>query len=135
MSEFIDHITDDNGYLIAIILQAGYDTPGINFISGPELSQQIGVLQHKAGHVIQPHTHLEVPRKVVTTQEVLYIQSGKVEVDLFDDMDRFVCTKTLVANDMIHLIRGGHGFRVIEDAKILEIKNGPYVGTQDKRRF
>ena len=37
--------------------------------------------------------------------------------------------------DIILLIKGGHGFSVIEDVKMIEVKQGPYAGDKDKIRF
>jgi hypothetical protein len=33
------------------------------------------------------------------------------------------------------LIAGGHGFEVLEDLNMVEVKQGPYVGDMDKTRF
>ena len=37
--------------------------------------------------------------------------------------------------DTLILLRGGHGYKVLEDGtQVLEIKNGPYVGAEKDRR-
>lgn len=37
--------------------------------------------------------------------------------------------------DAILLIQGGHGFEVLEEVERIEVKQGPYVGEEDKTRF
>ena len=33
------------------------------------------------------------------------------------------------------LVSGGHGFKVLEEVEMIEVKQGPYYGEQDKVRF
>ena len=40
--------------------------------------------------------------------------------------------KILKKNDIILLLKGGHGFEVIKDIEMIEVKQGPYVKSQDK---
>ena len=32
-------------------------------------------------------------------------------------------------------MRGGHGFSMIEESEIIEVKQGPYIEAKDKIRF
>jgi len=57
---------------------------GVNFSTPKEITQQVGILNHKKGHKINPHIHLKNPRKIIYTTEVLIILKGKVRVDFFD---------------------------------------------------
>ena len=43
--------------------------------------------------------------------------------------------KKLYENDIIILFKGGHGFEVTKDCKIIEIKQGPYSKKSDKVIF
>jgi hypothetical protein len=36
---------------------------------------------------------------------------------------------------VILLASGGHGFTMLEPTEIIEVKQGPYAGTEDKERF
>jgi len=85
--------------------------------------------------VIQPHIHNYLPREVTYTQEVLLIKSGKLRVDFYDVSQRYFDSRLLLAGDVILLAKGGHGFEVIEAVEMFEVKQGPYVGEQDKTRF
>jgi hypothetical protein len=92
-------------------------------------------MNHPEGHLIQPHLHNQVAREVVYTKEVLLIKSGKVRVDFYDDDQKYLESRTLLAGDVILLAFGGHGFKMLEKSEIIEIKQGPYVGEKDKVRF
>ena len=41
----------------------------------------------------------------------------------------------LRTGDVILLASGGHGFEVLEELEMYEIKQGPYIGEDDKTRF
>lgn len=121
--------------LYAIIIRAGFARPGVHFVTPDHFSQQLGYMAHPAGHCIQPHFHREVRRDVHRTQEVLVLRKGKLRVDFYDSARQPVGTRLLVAGDVILLAGGGHGFEVLEPCEMFEIKQGPFVGEQDKQRF
>jgi hypothetical protein len=85
--------------------------------------------------VIQPHVHNPVIREVTHTQEVLFIKNGKLRVDFYNDQQEYLDSRILEAGDVILLVTGGHGFEVLEEIEMIEVKQGPYVGEQDKTRF
>jgi mannose-6-phosphate isomerase-like protein (cupin superfamily) len=76
-----------------------------------------------------------VTREVQFTQEVLFIRKGRLRVDFYDTRQHYLRSCVLGAGDVILLIKGGHGFEVLEDVEMIEVKQGPYVGEQDKTRF
>jgi len=123
------------GQLLAIILSHRFNQPGIHFFTPDELSQQLAYMRHPTGKLIPPHVHNPVPRQVTYTQEVLLIKAGKLRVDFYNDQQQYLESRILETGDTILLITGGHGFEVIEEVEMLEIKQGPYVGEQDKTRF
>ena len=130
----IDTITHA-GEMLAIIVRAEFSKPGISFFTPNELSQQLAYMQHPAGKIIDAHVHNPVPRSVEYTQETLFIKSGKLRVDFFDDDQQYLESRELKAGDVILLIKGGHGFEVLEDLQMFEVKQGPYAGDTDKTRF
>jgi mannose-6-phosphate isomerase-like protein (cupin superfamily) len=121
--------------LLAIIIRAGFREPGISFFTPDELSQQLAYMRHPVGKVIPPHVHNPVPREVQFTQEVLFIRSGKLRVDFYIDEQNYLKSRILEGGDTILLTAGGHGFEVIEEVEMIEVKQGPYAGEQDKTRF
>jgi mannose-6-phosphate isomerase-like protein (cupin superfamily) len=121
--------------LLAIIVSSRFNQPGIHFFTPNELSQQLAYMSHPTGRIIPPHVHNPVVREVQYTQEALFIRKGRLRVDFYSSEQHYINSRILVAGDVILLITGGHGFEVIEDLEMVEIKQGPYVGEQDKTRF
>lgn len=126
---------EHNKELLAIIIPSNFREPGIHFFTPGELSQQLAYMNHPAGKIIDPHVHNPVPREVHYTQEVLFIKKGKLRVDFFDNEQTYLESRVLQAGDVILLATGGHGFEVLEELEMIEVKQGPYAGDQDKTRF
>jgi hypothetical protein len=120
---------------IAIIVRSDFNHPGVNFFSPFEFSQQLGILVHPPGHEVKAHVHNVIARDVRVTQEVLHIIEGKVEITLFTENKRYITSRLLSKGDTILLAYGGHGIKVLEPSKILEVKQGPYAGKEDKEFF
>jgi hypothetical protein len=129
-----DEIVID-GQLSAIILPASYAEPGIQFLTPDNFSQQLASMSHPAGRVIRAHTHNAVRREVFFTQETLFIRKGKLRVDFYSVQQQYVKSRVLGPGDVILLIAGGHGFEVLEDLNMVEVKQGPYAGDEDKTYF
>ena len=123
------------GTEFAIILRSGFREPGIHFFTPPHFSQQLGCMRHPAGHLIEPHVHNPVSRAVHFTQEALFLRRGRLRVDFYSEAGAYLESRELEAGDVILLIRGGHGFEVLEEIEMVEVKQGPYVGEADKTRI
>ncbi|MDT7836543.1 hypothetical protein [Aquabacterium sp. OR-4] len=110
---------------------------GLKFFSPDGDYQQVGTWGYGAGKTLLAHSHNEVARSVAWTQEVLYIRAGRVLAEVYDTADQKVAELEAGAGDLLVLLRGGHGYRILEDGtQVLEIKNGPYVGADvDRRRL
>ena len=121
--------------LLAMVIRNDYTCEGIDFITPNEYSQQVAYMHHPTGKVIDAHVHNLVHRNVVLTQEVLFIKKGKLRVDFYDDYEDYLESTILEAGDVILLVSGGHGFTVLEEVEMVEVKQGPYSGEADKKRF
>jgi hypothetical protein len=121
--------------LFAIILGARYREEGIHFFTPDKFSQQLAFMRHPAGKLIAPHINNALSREVQFTQEVLFIRKGKLRVDFFDLAQQYLESRILGAGDAILLIQGGHGFEVLEELEMIEVKQGPYGGEGDKTPF
>ena len=130
----IEKIIHDNR-LLAIIVSSGFQEEGIHFFTPDDFSQQLAYIQHPAGKGIAPHTHNSVRREVHYTQEVLFIRKGKLRVDFYDDQRNYLESRVLEGGETVLLSGGGHGFEVLEDLAMIEVKQGPYAGDMDKTRF
>lgn len=123
------------GRTLAVLLHTEYHAEGIHFFTPGDFSQQLGYMNRPQGYVIPPHVHNPVPREVHFTKEVLFIKSGKVRVDFYDDDQQYLESRVLHQGDVLLLAFGGHGFEILEPAEIIEVKQGPYAGEADKTRF
>jgi hypothetical protein len=131
------HYIENNNVLLGIIIKNNYtlEESGINFFTNDDATQQVGYMKREAGHKIIPHRHNEVKREIYFTSEVLYIKTGIVRVDFYDEFEAYLSSFMLYEKDIVLLARGGHGFEIIETAEIIEVKQGPYVHENDKVRF
>jgi hypothetical protein len=114
------------------------DTPGekrTTFLTPDEAIQQVGFVVHPAGAEVKRHYHLPLERSIVGTPEVLVVRQGRCEMDVYDDGQELVCTRELETGDIMVMVGGGHGFRMVEDTVLLEVKQGPYYGPDEKAYF
>jgi hypothetical protein len=121
--------------ILAMILRVNYKSEGIEFFTPNDFSQQLGYMNRPKGYKILPHVHNRVVRNVEFTNEVLLIKSGKVRVDFYDENKIYFQSEILNKGDVILLVKGGHGFEMIEKSEIIEIKQGPYLENKDKTCF
>ena len=110
---------------------------GLDFFSHNEDGIQVGVWGYNAGKELKAHIHNEVPRKVLVTQEVLFVRQGRIRAHIFDISEKKVASVEVAAGDVIVLLHGGHGYDILEDGtQVLEVKTGPYLGPEvDRRRL
>ncbi|MFM8957261.1 MAG: hypothetical protein ACKOJH_07480 [Actinomycetota bacterium] len=132
MQSFIEEVKID-GRVAAIIVRNEFRPDGIQFVTPDDYSQQLGYMRRPAGYVIQPHIHLQVDRQASFTQEVLYMRKGRVRVDFYREDESYVDSREIFTGDVILLSTGGHGFEMLEESELIEVKQGPYL--DDKRRF
>ena len=115
----------------AIVIRATAKADSIEFYSPAGFPQQIGLMSRPSGYVVPRHIHNEALRQITTTQEVLMIRNGRCVVTLInsnlDEVDI-----ELSRGDVILLAAGGHSIKMIEDTELLEVKQGPYLGQNDK---
>lgn len=125
----------DQERTLAIIITHDFKEEGVHFCTPGSYSQQLAYMHHPIGKIIDPHVHNIVNREVYYTQETLFIKSGKLRVDFFSDNKEYLESYILSAGDVIMLASGGHGFEVLEEVEMFEVKQGPYAGEKDKTRF
>ena len=126
---------EHEGKVLAIVIPANYRAEGIQFFTPDNYSQQLAYIKHPAGKEIVPHLHNLVRREITQTQEVLFIRRGKVRVDFYNNQKEYLESTVLTSGDIILLASGGHGFEMLEETEMIEVKQGPYLGDQDKVRF
>jgi mannose-6-phosphate isomerase-like protein (cupin superfamily) len=124
-----------SGVTLAIIIKNEFNQQGVHFVTSNDESQQLAYMHHPAGKLIAPHVHNPVLRDVHFTKEVLFIRKGKLRVDFYSEKQDYLESRILCSGDVILLSEGGHGFEVLEEIEMFEVKQGPYAGDQDKTRF
>jgi len=122
--------------LQALIVRGKYrNKKGITFFTPNESTQQFGYMKHKKKYVIKPHSHKKRSTKILSTTEVILILKGILRVDFYTQYKKYLFSKILKEKDIIMLVHGGHGFKVLKDVEMLEIKQGPYSLNKDKIKF
>lgn len=130
----MQNICDDSG-LLAVIIRADFQADGIVFATPNELPQQLGYMNRPAGYEIAPHVHVLKRYEVEFSSETLFIRKGKVRIDFYSEDKQYLSSEILTAGDVVLLCRGGHGFEMLEESEIIEVKQGPYESDNDKIRF
>ncbi len=133
-NDYVETIFDDYR-MIAIILRSEYEKDGIEFFTPNNFSQQLAYMKRPAGYVIPSHVHRPVQRNVKYTLETLFIRRGRLKITFFSEEKSALTSRELKAGDIILLVSGGHGFEMLEETEIVEVKQGPYAGEEDKVRF
>jgi hypothetical protein len=130
----LEAVTAD-GVVLAYIARADSMPGETRFLTPDDCNLQVGHVVYPAGSQISRHMHLPVERRLVGTTEVILVQRGRCELEVFDNRRELVKTCELGVGDILIALGGGHGFRVLEDTVLLEVKQGPYVQGGDKERF
>jgi hypothetical protein len=120
---------------LAYIIRSEMNPTETTFLTPPEFKQQVGFVVYPAGGKIQRHVHRPLERHLVGTSEVLIVRRGRCEIDIYNNERELVATRQLRQGDIMLMVNGGHGFRMLEDTVFLEVKQGPYTGLEEKERF
>ena len=122
--------------LFALIVRKQFrKKSGINFFTSKESTQQFGFIKHKKNHIIKPHKHNKRLTRILRTTEVILLLKGTLRVDFYNDGNRYLFSKIINERDIIMLIHGGHGFKVLKNVEMIEVKQGPYSLANDKVKF
>lgn len=128
-------IKTSENLLASIIIRRNFEPSETTFVTSPDLAQQVGFVVYPAGGVIKRHIHKNVDRQNVSSSEALIVRQGRLEIDIYDQNKNLLATRQLEAGDFVLMVSGGHGFRILENTTLLEIKLGPYAGAADKELF
>lgn len=135
MTQPVVEVVSAEDTVLAYLIRGGNEPTETTFPVPASVSLQIGFVVYPAGGEVARHEHVPVERRIDKTSEVLVVRNGRCEIDLYDPQRRLVATKTLEKDDVILLVDGGHGLRMTDDTVLLEVKQGPYTGLGEKRRF
>lgn len=122
--------------LLAIVFRKNITVKGAKFLTEDDNLFQVGIHQRKKGIILAPHIHkISEKIEINNLQEVLFVTRGKIRVIIYTKKGSQVARKILTAGDSILLIDGGHGVDFLEDSRIFEVKQGPFLGTVHAKIF
>ena len=122
--------------LFALIVRGKFrKKKGINFFTPKYSTQQFGYMKHNKNHIIEPHKHNKRLTRILNTTEVILLLKGILRVDFYDDKKKYLFSKIIKEKDIIMLVQGGHGFKVLQNVEMIEVKQGPYSLSGDKTKF
>jgi hypothetical protein len=124
-----------DGVLYALLFVNQPLQEGAHFLTPDSMPLQLGFLVHPSGKSIKPHAHRHQDKLVKSTYEVLYIIEGRIELQFYSLEGRLLGTRQMSSGDAVILMDGGHGLKVLESCRILEVKQGPYFGTDVEKLF
>ena len=131
----MEEIRSDDGKIIAIVARRDFGKDGVNFVSKDDFPLQLGISGYRKGDTIKAHFHIEKEIMINKIQEVVHIESGRTRVNLYDLNGKKFKSVELSGDDTILFVDGGHGFEILEDTKIIEVKQGPYFGKDKDKRM
>ncbi len=125
-----------NKKLFALIVRRKFrKKSGVNFFTPKDTTQQFGFMKHKKNHIIKPHKHNKRLTRILRTTEVILLLKGTLRVDFYNNKYKYLFSKKINEKDIIMLIHGGHGFKVLKNVEMIEVKQGPYSLASDKIKF
>ncbi len=132
VERYLDPISED---LLAIVVRDEFRGGRYNFLTPDDFPMQLGVNFYGPGDRIQPHVHVETQRDVRAQQELLFMKRGRAVLHLYTARRELAHDVELRAGDCVLLASGGHGLDILEDAQLVEAKQGPYLGVGEKIKF
>lgn len=126
------HVDPTTGELLALIVRGSFRGGRYNFFTPDDFPLQLGQNFYPSGETIPAHMHVPQERRVHRVNEFIYLVAGRLQLHLFGSDRAHVVDVELGAGDCVLLTGGGHGFEVLEESRLLEVKHGPYLGADDK---
>ena len=131
----IEKVLHKNRLFALIVRRQFRRKSGITFFTSKQSTQQFGFMKHKKNYIIKPHKHNKRLTKILRTTEVILLLKGILRVDFYDNKNKYLFSKIINEGDIIMLVHGGHGFKILKDVEMIEIKQGPYHLANDKIKF
>jgi quercetin dioxygenase-like cupin family protein len=123
-----------NGRTLALIGKR-VAVDGIKFITEPKDPFQVGIMERPKGYTVKPHRHPDRPITVESVSEFFFVESGRVCLTIFDDAWNEVVKEEIGAGEFALILSGGHGVEFLEDTRMHEVKQGPYLGDSASKEF
>ena len=125
-----------NGKTYAIVIRKDIEVENVKFFTKEHDTLQVGMHKKVKDSVFLPHLHKKISRTIDVTEEFLYIISGRVSISIYDENKKKIKEVVLDSGDSVLFTAGGHGIKILEDTRIIEVKQGPYTNVKDdKEKF
>ncbi len=108
---------------------------GVRFATENEDPLQVGIFERDKGYEVPAHRHNGRALTLTDVGEFLWVQSGSMRIEVFDEEWNVLDTWTARSGDCIVLLRGGHAISMLEPTRLLEVKQGPYPGKEREKTF
>ncbi len=121
---------------IACVYRRTVPVDGIRFFTTPDNAFQIGIHDRKKPMKLPAHTHnCPKPLTIAEIQEVLFVIKGKIRVTMVSDSNTVIAKKLLSSGDAILLKSRAHSVEFLGNARVFEIKQGPYPGDAHAKHY
>lgn len=128
-------IKDSKGDVVAIFQCFNEFSDSKSFLTNSKNEFQFGTFNLKTGEVIDRHVHHHQSREIKNTSEGIVVLEGRIKINFFDTEKHYLTTLEMKEKDSILILKGGHELFILESAKFVEFKQGPYINQLDKERF
>ncbi len=125
---------DLNGIIVAQFFDLNL-FEGTIFPTAADMPMQFGYSQNNENRSIKKHIHNKIERILKGTSEFIYVISGKMTIELFDQNGNYIDFVTLNENQALLQFSGGHSFEIEAGIKFFEIKQGPYLGSEKDKSY
>lgn len=124
------------GKTLGMVFRNYLTVRGIQFFTDDMNPFQVGIHGREKGVVLKPHIHqISSPLIIDKIQEILLVQLGRIRVTFYTDKGEKVKAVILKDGDAVLFTDGGHGVDFLTEAKIFEVKQGPYPGTEHAKIY
>ena len=130
--EIIEKIYSEDLH-VASIVRPELSEKGLTFLTEDENFIQVGVWNYEKDKRLETHYHNSFPRESTKTNETVYVVKGTIKCNLYKESGEKISSHKIEQGEMIVQFNGAHEYFIIEDAVVIETKNGPYFG-HDKDR-
>lgn len=127
----IEKIKDKEEEIATIVYRDSFEER-VKFITPDDFPLQFGIMKYEEGDSVHPHTHPNLPRVITQSQEIIHVVEGKIKLDIFNSKGELCASKILKGGDSAFFAKGGRGWTALEETRMIEIKQGPYLGEKDK---
>lgn len=132
MNNYIKEIVSNNIHIASLVKPLSAE-PGLNFCTHDNKFIQAGIWKYKKGKILQTHFHNEFERVSMRTCESVIVLKGKIKCNLYHENGDYIDSFEISQNEMIIQFNGAHEYEILEDAIVVENKNGPYFGPEIDR--